>query len=80
MLKKWISYTYKTNPTLQSNQTMLWVCFFLGFLGAHRYVMGYKYWWVMFLTIGGLGMWTMIDLWHLYVGTMTMANGEELKK
>jgi len=45
----------------QSKVAMILVCFFIGGLGIHRLMMGYKNWWVMLITLGGCGIWTLID-------------------
>ena len=71
-------YTYNTNPKVLAQQRATVLCFFLGVFGIHRYMMGYKYWWLMFLTMGGLGVWSLLDLWKLYTGSMTMADGTSL--
>ena len=36
--------------------------FLLGGLGIHRLMMGYSNWWLMLITLGGCGIWTLIDL------------------
>jgi TM2 domain len=77
-LLKLYRYTYITQPTLQSNQKMFWVGFFLGIFGFHRLFMGYKWWWLMFLTMGGIGVWSMLDIWKLYTRQLPMADGREL--
>jgi len=57
---------------------MIIFCWFLGCLGIHRKMMGYKNWWLMLLTWGGCGIWTIIDLIKLLTGSMKMADGREL--
>lgn len=50
-----------TSP--KSGVTTLLLCLFLGVTGAHRFYVGrYKTAILMFLTLGGLGFWTLIDL------------------
>jgi len=59
---------------------MLLVCWFLGSFGIHRYMMGYSNWWLMLITLGGCGIWTIIDLVMLLVDQLPMADGTPLKK
>ena len=47
-------------PT-QMKSTMILVSFFLGGLGIHRLMMGYSNWWLMLRTMGGCGIWSLID-------------------
>ncbi len=63
---------------LQSKTTMLVICFFLGGLGIHRLMMGYSNWWLMLITLGGCGIWTIIDFIQIITGNMKMADGREL--
>lgn len=65
---------------LQSKMTMAIVCWFLGALGIHRLMMGYKNWWLMLLTAGGCGIWTLIDFIQILTGSMKMADGRDLSK
>ena len=65
---------------LHSKMTMAIVCWFLGSLGIHRFMMGYKNWWLMLLTAGGCGIWTLIDFIQILTGSMKMADGRELSK
>jgi len=40
----------------------LFLCFFFGVLGLHRFYLGYNWQgWVQLLTLGGLGIWMLID-------------------
>jgi len=64
---------------LQSKSTMSIVSFFLGGLGIHRLMMGYSNWWLMLLTAGGCGIWTLIDFIQILSGNMNMADGRKLK-
>ncbi len=77
-LLKLYRYTYNTQPTLQNNQKMFWIGFFLGIFGIHRLIMGYKWWWLMFLTMGGIGVWSLLDIWKLYTRDLPMADGTPL--
>lgn len=64
---------------LQSKSTMSIVSFFLGGLGIHRLMMGYSNWWLMLLTAGGCGIWTLIDFIQILSGNMNMSDGRKLK-
>jgi TM2 domain-containing membrane protein YozV len=64
---------------VQSKVTMIIVCWFLGGLGIHRLMMGYSNWWLMLITLGGCGIWTIIDLIQIITGKMGMADGRPLE-
>ena len=64
---------------LQSKGTMTLICFFIGGLGIHRLMMGYSNWWLMLITAGGCGIWTLVDFIKLLTGGMKMADGRALK-
>jgi len=63
---------------VQQKAIMIIVCFFLGGLGIHRLLMGYSNWWLMLITLGGCGIWTIVDFIQLIIGNMKMADGREL--
>jgi TM2 domain-containing membrane protein YozV len=63
---------------IQTKLTMILVCFFLGGFGIHRLMMGYSNWWLMLITLGGCGIWTLIDLIKIATGSMKMADGRDL--
>lgn len=65
---------------LQNKTTMLIVVFFLGGLGIHRLMMGHSNWWLMLLTFGGCGIWSLIDLVNIATGNLKMADGRDLEK
>ncbi len=56
------------------------LCFFLGLLGIHRLVLGYKNWWIMALTLGGFWLWSLSDFVRIMTGKMTMADGTPLSE
>ena len=64
----------------QSKTTMAIICFFLGGLGIHRFMMGYTGIGIlMLLTLGCLGILTLIDFVRILTGGLTMADGTPLK-
>jgi len=63
---------------VQSKIVMALVCWFLGSLGIHRLMMGYSNWWLMLITLGGCGIWTLIDLIKILTGSLKMADGRGL--
>jgi|TARA_B110000211_G_C14027165_1_gene530435 TM2 domain-containing membrane protein YozV len=63
---------------VQSKTTMILVSLFLGGLGIHRLMMGYSNWWIMLITLGGCGIWSLIDLIKIITGSMKMADGRDL--
>jgi len=77
-LIKLYRYTYNTQPKVQANQKMFLIGFFLGIFGIHRLIMGYKWWWVMLITMGGIGIWSLLDIWRLYTRQLPMADGTPL--
>jgi len=68
-----------TEKPVQSKVTMILICFFLGGLGIHRLMMGYSNWWIMLITLGGCGIWTLIDFIRIITGAMKMADGRDLQ-
>ena len=57
------------------------LCFFLGALGAHRYYVGkIGTGLLMLVTFGGLGIWVLVDLIVILVGSFTDAQGHTLKR
>ena len=61
-----------------SRLDMALICWTVGIFGIHRFLMGYKNWWMQLLTLGGLGLWMLLDLIAILTGKMNMANGEPL--
>ena len=63
----------------KSKTTMAIVCFFLGGLGIHRFMMGYTGIGVlMLLTAGCCGILTLIDFIRILMGKLNMADGQPL--
>ena len=55
------------------------LCFFLGFLGIHRFYVGKTGSGVaQLLTCGGLGIWALVDLIIIATGCFTDKNGNKL--
>jgi TM2 domain-containing membrane protein YozV len=58
----------------------LLLCFFLGSLGIHRFYAGKIGTGIlMVFTLGGLGIWTLIDLIMIIVGKFTDKDGNLIK-
>ncbi len=56
------------------------LCFFMGFLGVHRFYVGkMKTGLVMLLTLGGLGVWVIVDLVMIALGSFEDADGYKIK-
>lgn len=55
------------------------LCFFLGFLGAHRFYVGKTGTAILqILTLGGLGIWVLVDFIMIIVGAFTDKEGNKL--
>ena len=66
---------------VQGKMMIAIVCWLLGSLGVHRYMMGYSNWWYMILAniLCGAGvLWALYDLVMILTGKMKMADGREL--
>ena len=59
--------------------TALLLCLFLGGIGVHRFYLGYTLFGVIqLLTLGGLGIWTLIDFVRLITGSLKDPQGNDL--
>ena len=61
--------------------TTFWLCYLFGFLGFHRFYTGQ--WWIgifQLFTLGGFGIWSMIDLALIISGKYKDANENNLIK
>jgi TM2 domain-containing membrane protein YozV len=75
------------NQNLQSNPKsekgyvpMILLCFFVGGLGVHRFYAGKIGTGIlMLLTLGGLGIWTLIDFVIIVLGNFKDADGLAIK-
>ena len=61
--------------------TLAVVCFFLGFLGIHRFMVGKVGTGIlMIVTFGGFGIWTLIDFIVILTGGFTDNSGNKITK
>lgn len=63
---------------VQQKTMMILICIFAGGLGIHRLMMGHSNWWLMLITLGGCGIWRIIDLISIITGSLKMADGRDL--
>ena len=64
------------NHSDKSRLVALLLCFFLGYLGVHRFYVGRVGTGVlMIFTLGGLGIWYLIDLIMIAIGSFKDSNG-----
>lgn len=55
------------------------ICFFFGVFGLHRFIYGKIFTgFLMLITLGGLGLWWLIDLIRIGVGKFTDSKGNQL--
>lgn len=60
----------------KSQLIALLLCFFVGTLGIHRFYLGYTWQGVVqLLTLGGCGIWTLIDFIRIITGDLQPKNG-----
>jgi|GEM_PF-1273075 len=63
----------------KSKMVALLLSFFLGYLGVDRFYLGYTGLGILkLLTVGGCGIWALIDFIMIALGKMTDADGNEL--
>jgi len=63
---------------VQSKVSMILISFLIGSLGIHRLMMGYSNWWLMLITFGGCGIWSLVDFIRIVSGDMKMSDGRNL--
>lgn len=79
MLEKLNSLPYYLKKAdVQPRARMYVICLLFGFAGGHRFMMGYKTWILQFITLGGLGLWSLYDLVKIALNEMPMADGRSL--
>lgn len=65
----------------KKNLVMFLLCFFFGWLGAHRFYAGKPLTGVlMLITLGGFGIWQLIDLIIIIVGAFTDSEGRPISE
>tara|TARA_B100000809_G_C14630286_1_gene348280 strand:+ start:155 stop:385 length:231 start_codon:yes stop_codon:yes gene_type:complete len=63
----------------KSKTTAILLCLFLGGIGVHRFYLGYTLFGVIqLLTLGGLGIWALIDLVRIITGGIKDSEGKDL--
>jgi TM2 domain-containing membrane protein YozV len=68
-----------TEAKTASKTTLAILCFFLGFLGVHRFMVGKIGTGVlMIFTLGGFGIWTLIDFIMILTGKFTTKDGQTI--
>ncbi len=79
-----MTMTDNSPPAGQSDKSFVaavLLCFFLGPLGVHRFYLGKTGTGILCLvTLGGLGIWSLIDFVRLVVGSMKDKNGLPLRR
>lgn len=78
LFKKKIGKSMESNGTSEKSQLVaLLLCGFLGGLGVHRFYLGYT--WqgiVQLLTLGGCGIWSLIDFIRIITGSLKPKDGD----
>lgn len=65
----------------KSRVVALLLCFFLGIIGVHRFYVGkIGTGIVQILTLGGMGIWVLIDFIMIIVGSFTDKEGKKITK
>ena len=63
----------------QKKMVMFLIAWVIGWTGIHRMMMGHKNWWLMLITVGGCGIWQIIDMIMILTGSLKMADGRDLE-
>ena len=64
-----------------SKMTLAIICFFLGVIGIHRFMVGKIGTGVlMIITLGGCGIWALIDFIVILTGGFTDSDGNKINK
>jgi len=70
----------KASAEGKSQLAALLLCWFVGIIGVHRFYLGYTWQGVVqLLTLGGLGIWTLIDLVRIITGSLKPKDNEYAK-
>lgn len=65
----------------KSRLAALLLCWFFGYLGVHRFYVGkFGTGLIQLLTLGGFGIWWIIDLILILLGAFTDSDGRRLEK
>lgn len=71
------AYTSPAAEGGKSQLVALLLCLFVGAFGIHRFYLGYTWQGVVkLLTLGGFGIWALIDLIRIVTGDLKPKNGE----
>ena len=63
----------------KSKVTAALLCWFLGFLGIHRFYLGYTTIGILqIITCGGFGIWVIVDFIMILTGNLKDSNGQSL--
>ena len=74
-----VSNKNESSKSSHSKTTLALVCFFLGWLGIHRFMVGKVGTGIlMILTFGGLSIWTWIDFIVILTGGFTDKDGNKI--
>jgi len=69
----------KSTKSQHNKVTLALVCFFLGTLGIHRFMVGKPGTAIlMIITLGGLGIWTLIDFIMILTGSFKGRDGNRI--
>ena len=75
--KKIVKNLQKASGEGKSQLTAVLLAFFLGGIGVHRFYLGYTLIGVIqILTLGGLGIWSLIDFIRILTGSLQPKDGE----
>lgn len=66
------------NKKTHSKWKMASICLFFGVFGLHRFVLGYSNWWLMQCTVGGFGIWVLVDLVRILNGSLISGHAKDL--